>query len=119
MKTVPDWPFQGIPLPTKIVASNNTAQNLPTAYMGTAATRITAKVKGKVAAAKGCWCFVRANTIRVSFGGADPAQLATSIGMDFVAGSSFWIGSYEYVNTMRFVSAVPDTHGYLVMSPEV
>lgn len=120
MKTRPDWPFQGKPLQSKVVASSNSVQKLPTAYMGTAATAITGAPTAttKTQTAKACLIAVRANPIRIAFD-ADPGQAAGAVGIDLAVGETYWMGSAEMVNGCRFISAGAGAHAYVTIAPEV
>ena len=108
----------GMPLDTKKVASTDTAQGLPTAYMGAAATRITETnfTRGAYAVLITC----ESQPIRFTYNGVTPTNDAgTAVGHVLAADASILLDGEEQVNGFKFISKVGGSHAALQITPYI
>lgn len=103
----------GRPLDTKQIASSNSAQGLPTAYMGATATRIT--LTGFDRGAYGALITCETADIRFSYNSVTPTQ--AGLGHILAAGSSIMLDGEEQVNGFKFISKTADTPATLTVTP--
>lgn len=102
----------GKPLATKKLASTNTAQGLPTAYMGATATDITGT--GWSRAAYACFLQVETADIRCAFG--TPEQDG-SLGFVVKAGESLLLTGEDQIKDFKFLSKTADTPAAVHATP--
>ena len=108
----------GTPLATKKITSADTAQELPTAYMGSAATRITET--GWSTGAYAALITVETNPIRFALGGTTPTNDgSTALGHVLAAGESILLDGEDQVNSFQFVSKTAASPGVLHVTPYI
>lgn len=100
--------FTGVPGTTFRMASTDTAQALPAAYL----------VNSDGKKATGALITFETNSIRFSYN-VTPTGGATGLGHLLTAGSSYKISSPKALSAFRFLSAAAaGVHGAIVVTPE-
>lgn len=108
----------GYALATKKLTSTDTAQTLPTAYMGATATRIT--TTGITRPAYACLITCETQPIRVAYGAATPTNDAgTALGHVLATGDSLLLDGEAQIKGFSFISKVGGSHGVLQVTPYI
>lgn len=103
--------LDGVVMESKAVSVSDTAQLLPTAYMGAAATSITDSTQRR---ANAVLVQAQAYPVRIRWGGGVPTA---SNGLYLAANDTFKIEDRSAVETLRFINATALSNATLEIIP--